>query len=66
MKRSRKWNAHEMFFSQVWDKESGRCLHTLVGHTSAVTSVILRDQYVISGGDDGNVRIWNFASSKVM
>ena len=63
---SREERRVDKMISQVWDKESGRCLHTLVGHTSAVTSVILRDQYVISGGDDGNVRIWNFASSKVM
>lgn len=39
-----------MLLIQIWDKESGRCLHTLVGHTAAVTAVTLQDQYVVTGG----------------
>jgi len=76
------------FASQIWDRDSGKNLHTIVGHKAAVcvslalpflhvreadsppvppsslarsTSVLLTDQSVISGSDDGEVRLWSFA-----
>lgn len=56
----------KLYTLQIWDRDSGRCLHTLVGHTSAVTAVSLRDGYVVTGGDDAEVRIWNFSPPPVV
>jgi F-box/WD-40 domain protein MET30 len=60
---------------KVWDRESGNCEQTLVGHRGAVTSLQLSDDMIVSGSgelhawvgwsvklmaDDGDVMIWNF------
>lgn len=34
---------------------------TLVGHRGAVTCLGLGDDKIVSGSDDNDVRIWNFA-----
>ena len=34
---------------KLWDRSSGRCLHTLVGHRGAVTSIALGDDKVSLG-----------------
>jgi len=59
----------------VWDRESGNCEQTLVGHRGAVTSLQLSDDMIVSGSgecwrrvqvctvlmaDDGDVMVWNF------
>lgn len=63
---------------KVWDRESGNCEQTLVGHRGAVTSLQLSDDMIVSGSgesivvvvmrrelmiDDGDVMIWNFGPS---
>lgn len=47
---------------QIWDCEQGRCTTTLVGHRGAVTCLGLAEDKIVSGSDDGNVRIWSFSS----
>lgn len=50
---------------QVWEREDGRCSQTLVGHRGAVTCLQLTDTRILSGSDDGEVRIWNFGPQPV-
>lgn len=38
---------------KVWDRTTGKCMHTLVGHRGAVTAVSLADDRMITGSDDG-------------
>ncbi|THH08539.1 hypothetical protein EW145_g2640 [Phellinidium pouzarii] len=45
----------------VWVREENRCMATLVGHRGAVTCLSLGDDKIVSGSDDGDVRIWSFA-----
>ena len=33
---------------------------TLVGHRGAVTCIALGDDKIVSGADDGDVRVWSF------
>lgn len=47
---------------QIWDCEQGRCTTTLVGHRGAVTCLGLAEDKIISGSDDGDVRVWSFSS----
>ncbi|KAF9518210.1 hypothetical protein BS47DRAFT_1338479 [Hydnum rufescens UP504] len=37
------------------------CTSTLFGHLGAVTCLALSDDKIVSGSDDGDVRIWSFA-----
>ncbi|MEM9218233.1 MAG: NB-ARC domain-containing protein [Cyanobacteria bacterium P01_F01_bin.150] len=45
----------------VLDCQTGRCLKTLYGHTGSVFSICLSQDgdFLISGSNDGTVRIWN-------
>ena len=53
---------------RVWDARAlsvrgggatGECAATLAGHTSAVMALaVLHDGSVVSGGEDGTVRVW--------
>ena len=47
---------------QVWVREEGQCATTLVGHRGAVTCLALGEDKIVSGSDDGDVRVWSFAS----
>lgn len=46
---------------QVIDAESGRLVHTLTGHALPVSDVefIDRDSALLSGSDDGGIRLWD-------
>src|SRR5258708_2257318 len=50
----------------VLDPKSGKVLHTLTGHTSAVEcAVFSRDgKRILSGGDDRTLRLWDTDSGK--
>jgi len=48
--------------SVVWSRDDGKCTQTLVGHRSAVTCLQLTDTKIISGSDDGEVRLWDFGA----
>jgi WD40 repeat protein len=45
----------------VWDAQTGKELRTLRGHTDPVWCVCLSgdDQYIVSGGDDHTVKVWD-------
>jgi WD40 repeat protein len=44
-----------------WSKRTWCCKFTLIGHTDAVQCIkLVSEQLLISGGDDGTVRIWKF------
>ncbi|KAI8343093.1 hypothetical protein BC941DRAFT_410412 [Chlamydoabsidia padenii] len=45
----------------LWDLESGKMKHTLIGHSSKVYSVVIDPlrQQCISGSMDSTIRIWN-------
>lgn len=47
--------------AQVWNLEEGKCTTTLFGHRGAVTCIALGEDKIISGSDDGDVRIWSFS-----
>jgi small GTP-binding protein len=46
---------------QVWDFETGRCLHTLEGHTQGLWSVALStdNRRALSSSDDKTIRLWD-------
>lgn len=47
---------------KVWDRESGNCDQTLVGHRGAVTSLQLSDDMIVSGsGESVKRRRWTLA-----
>ena len=47
---------------QIWNAESGACLHTLVGHTSTVRCLAMVDGRVVSGSRDATLRIWRVST----
>lgn len=46
-------------FSQLWDIDTGACLHVLRGHFSQIYSVAFDGVRIASGGLDTCVRIWD-------
>ncbi|KPI92003.1 PREDICTED: F-box/WD repeat-containing protein 7-like [Papilio xuthus] len=44
---------------KLWSANSGKCLHTLVGHTGGVWSSQMVGDLVISGSTDRTLRVWN-------
>ena len=48
---------------KVWSRDDGKCTQTLVGHRGAVTCLQLTDTQILSGSDDGEVRVWNFGAA---
>jgi len=53
---------------QVWDLLSGKCLDTLVGHTSYVDCVelVADGRFVVSAGGDSEVRVWRLSDGKLL
>ncbi len=51
---------------QVWDVNSGKCIHVYYGHVAAVSAVTWSPDsaYIASGSLDKMVRVWNVASGK--
>lgn len=49
---------------RVWSLESGTCLHTFTGHTSAVGSVAVTPdgRQLISGSADKTIRVWDLTT----
>lgn len=50
---------------QVWDVDTGECLHVLVGHEQEIYSVAFDGVRVVSGGMDTTVRVWDALSGLV-
>lgn len=44
---------------RVWDVDTGKCLHVLVGHVAAVRCVQYNGKLVVSGAYDYMVKVWN-------
>jgi division protein 1 len=44
---------------RVWDLFSGTEIGRLRGHVGGVKSIQVEDQLCLTGGEDGNVRIWD-------
>ena len=53
---------------KVWDRESGRLLKILEGHTRAVRSVAISQdvKYIVSGSEDKSVKVWERESGKLL
>ena len=53
---------------RIWATESGRCLHTFVGHVGSVWSVCFSPDgsLVASGGADGAIRLWAVESGQCL
>jgi hypothetical protein len=49
---------------RVWDLQTGKQLQLLQGHTSAVRSVALQGNTVVSGSWDETVRVWDLQTGK--
>jgi WD40 repeat protein/serine/threonine protein kinase len=52
----------------LWDVATDQCLHTLDGHTGAVTSVALTadGRYALSGGTDKTLKLWEAATGRCL
>jgi len=53
---------------KVWDIETGKLLHTLKGHSSSVTAVVLTEngRRVISSSHDKTIKLWDIESGKLI
>ena len=53
---------------KLWDLESGQCLRTFEGHTSAVFSVCVHPdgQWIVSGSWDKTLKLWDLASGECL
>jgi len=43
---------------KVWERESRKCVSTMVGHTNDVLRVAAQDDFILSAGKDRIVNIW--------
>lgn len=43
----------------VFDVESETCLHRLCAHDNSVTCLQFDDRFIVSGGNDGRVKLWD-------
>lgn len=53
---------------KIWDVVNKCCLLTLDGenmHTTAITGVILKYDFIITSGEDGFVKLWEFSTGKL-
>jgi WD40 repeat protein len=44
---------------RVWDTRSNECTSVLLGHTSTVNTVAIVGTEIVTGSEDGTVKIWN-------
>ena len=44
---------------RIWNMNSGRCETILYGHSSTINSIVLRNNCLISGGNDGCIKTWD-------
>lgn len=49
---------------RVWNVADGTLRHTLEGHTAAVRSLASRSRLLLSGSDDGTIRMWDLQEGK--
>lgn len=48
-----------------WDVPTGKCLHTMTGHTASVNAVLISSDgsKAVSGSSDTTIRVWNTDSA---
>ncbi len=53
---------------KIWERETGREIKTLKGHSHMVTSVAFSkdDKYIISGSWDNSIKIWEQETGSVI
>ncbi|XP_026017234.1 F-box/WD repeat-containing protein 7-like, partial [Astatotilapia calliptera] len=51
---------------EVWDPETGGCVHTLTGHQSLTSGMELRDNILVSGNADSTVRVWDIRTGQCL
>lgn len=51
---------------KVWSVDSGKCLHTLVGHQSLTSGMELKDNILVSGNADSTVKIWDILTGECL
>lgn len=51
---------------QVSSLETGKRLHSLVGHDGGIWTLAVKDDTLVSGSTDGTVRIWDLATGKCL
>jgi WD40 repeat protein len=49
---------------RVYDRATGNLLHILTGHRQRVSVLAGTEDTLVSGGEDGQVRVWSFASGR--
>jgi len=54
--------------SRIWDVRTGRCIHTLSGHRSEVSSTQFNyaSNLVVSGSIDRTCRLWDVGSGRCL
>ena len=50
---------------QIWNVDTGECLHILAGHNQEIYSVVFDGVRVVSGGMDTTVRVWDATTGSV-
>ena len=50
----------------MWNSETGQLLHTLLGHQSLTSGMVLKNNYLVSGNADSTVKIWDIISGKCL
>ena len=53
---------------KIWESASGRLVRSLTGHSGAIRAarILPGNRVVVSAGDDGTIRYWEFDSGKVL
>jgi WD40 repeat protein len=46
---------------KIWDRATGHCITTLMGHDNPVWCLAVTDQYIISGSGDKTIKIWDLS-----
>ena len=50
---------------KIWNVTSGKCIRTMIGHTSGVNRIrIYANDLLASGSLDGNIKLWDLASGQ--
>lgn len=49
-----------------WDVRTGKCIHTLTGHTDWVKCLAVDEDILISGSCDGRTKVWSLARGQCM
>ena len=51
---------------RVWDGETGQLRHTLLGHQSLTSGMVLKNNILVSGNADSTVKIWDILSGQCL